>query len=51
VTGTVLTISSQPHLDQAVQAVLEPLDESTVRRQLDLWKSGRSLVDPGVLAP
>jgi aryl-alcohol dehydrogenase-like predicted oxidoreductase len=44
VTGTVLTISSLAHLGEAIQAVLDPLAESTVRGQLDRWKTGQPLV-------
>jgi len=49
VTAAVLTLSSVAHLDEAAEAARNPTDESTVRRQLDLWKSGQ--IQTGSQAP
>lgn len=46
VTAAVLTLSSQRHLEEALQAAGEPLPEAVVRRELDLWKRGERLT-PG----
>jgi hypothetical protein len=43
VSGAVLTISTLAHLDEAIEAARNPLAESAVRCQLDLWKSGQAL--------
>jgi aryl-alcohol dehydrogenase-like predicted oxidoreductase len=43
VSGAVLTISTMAHLDEAIEAARDPVAESAVRRQLDLWKGGQIL--------
>lgn len=43
VSGAALTISTRAHLDEAIEAARDPLAESGVRRQLDLWKTGQPL--------
>lgn len=47
VSGVVLTLSSQAHLDEAMLAAQTPLDENIVRRQLDRWRNGQPLAIPG----
>jgi hypothetical protein len=51
VSGAVLTLSSQAHLDEAIEAGRTPLDENIVRRQLDLWKNGQPLATPDTPDP